>query len=314
MYVTGLSQPTPTLKNLLFNLRAQHTSPNDMLWKKIFGQSSRQLVSRPFHTSAVRANDWFGSMTQNKESISKDLENAHSNKKAKEDPEETKGKLPHFKEDEKLQQYLSEQKGESEVGIAKYGTALKQQLWDAYQAQHQGYDKTKKVTLDGRQYQMVLSPNEIKAFEPSVYCKSYRIDGTWKKATLLLRMLRKMNVQEAITQCQFSAKRMGRPVAELLQRGVKDAKDMDIDPSGLYIDEIWVGSDPKKFRFADPKGRGRAGYRTAEYIHIRAILRTPVTQKREALEKQYKRLAKKPVFQHETRKVGDGYLKSDYRW
>ncbi|KAG5366027.1 54S ribosomal protein L22 [Yarrowia sp. B02] len=291
-----------------------------MLWKKIFGKSvatpaSRLLAQRQFHSSAARSNDWFGSMTENKDNISKDLEKAKANKQqSEEDLEESRGKMPSFKNDSKLQEFIAQQKGESEVGIQKYGTGLKQQLWDAYQAQHNGYDKTKKVTLDGREYQMILSPNEIKAFEPSVYCKSYRIDGTWKKAQLLLRMLRKMNVHEAITQCQFSAKRMGRPVAELLQRGVSAAKDMNIDPEGLYIDEIWVGSDPRKFRFVDPKGRGRAGMKHAEYIHIRAILRTPVTQKREALEKEYKRQAKKPVFQHETRKVGDGYLKSDYRW
>lgn len=287
----------------------------------MFGKSvapaSRLVALRPFHSTAARSNDWFGSMTENKESIKQDLDKATANKRSKEveqNADETKGKLPSFKNDTKLQEYIAEQKGEAEVGIAKYGTALKQRLWDAYQSQHKGYDKTKKVSVDGREYQMVLSPNEIKAFEPSVYCKSYRIDGTWKKAQLLLRMLRKMNVREAITQCQFSAKRMGRPVAELLQRGVSAAKDMNIDPETLYIDEIWVGSDPRKFRFVDPKGRGRAGMKHAEYIHIRAILRTPVTQQREARDKEYKRLAKKPVFQHETRKVGDGYLKSDYRW
>lgn len=296
-----------------------------MLWKTIFGKSAaspalRQLTQRSFQTSAARSNDWFGSMTENKESVKDDINKAVSRKESskkdvEESSEESKGKLPSFKEDEKLQEFLAEQKGVSESGVAKYGTALKQQLWDAYQTQHQGYDKTKKVTLeDGREYQMVLSPNEIKAFEPSVYCKSYRIDGTWKKAQLLLRMLRKMNVQEAITQCQFSPKRMGRPVAELLQRGVSDAKDMNLDPSSLYIDEIWVGKDPKRFQFADPKGRGRAGLKFAEYIHVRAILRTPVTRQREERERQYKRLAKKPEFQLETRKVGDGYLKSDYRW
>lgn len=297
-----------------------------MLWKSIFGKSvaapgARLLTRRSLHSSAARLNnDWFGSMTENKEAVKEDLANAvekrskETKKRNEANSEDTKGKLPSFKDDLKLQEYIAEQKGESEVGIAKYGTALKQQLWDAYQSQHQGYDKTKKVTVDGREYQMVLSPNEIKAFEPSVYCKSYRIDGTWKKAQLLLRMLRKMNVHEAITQCQFSAKRMGRPVAELLQRGVADAKDMNIDPETLYIDEIWVGRDPRRFQFADPKGRGRAGLKFAEYIHIRAILRTPLTKQREERDRQYKRLAKKPEFQLETRKVGDGYLKSDYRW
>lgn len=285
------------------------------MWKKILGASvatpaTRGLAQRGFQSSAAARNsDWFGSMTENKDNLSKSIE------AVKEDnPKTPKGKMPTFKHDSKLQEYIREQKGAAEPGISKYGSELKQRLWNAYQKQHGGYDSSKKVLVDGRAYQLVLSPNEIKAFEPSVYCKSFRLDGTWKKATLLLRMLRKMNVDEAITQCQFSAKRMGRPVAQLLQQGVKDAKDLGINPEGMYIDEIWVGSDPRKFRFVDPKGRGRAGMKHAEYIHIRAILRTPVTKQREALERAYKRDAKKPAFHHETRKVGDGYLKSDYRW
>ncbi|KAG5357288.1 54S ribosomal protein L22 [Yarrowia sp. C11] len=292
-----------------------------MLWKNMFvsraAPAARLLAQRPFHSSAVRANDWFGSMTQNKEGLEQQAKLA-KNKKDSKDVQKADGasesKVPAMKDDKELQEYITQQKGVPEAGVSKYGTELKQRLWDAYKEQHQGYDKTKQVTVDGKQYQMVLSPNEIKAFEPSVYCKSFRLDGTWKKAQPLLRMLRKMDVHQAITQCQFSAKRIGRPVAELLQRGVSDAKEMGLSSEDLYIDEIWVGSDPRKFGFVDPKGRGRAGRKRAEYIHVRAILRTSETLKREALERHNKWLAKKPVFQHETRKVGDGYLKSDYRW
>lgn len=181
------------------------------------------------------------------------------------------------------------------------------------------YKKDSIVTLANEngqklKYKLNLSREEMEALEPSVYVKSYRIKSSMKKATQLLRLLGGLDAKVALSQCHFSDKKIARDVAEVLTRGIEDAKKLGLDPDNLYIAQIWTGSDGYWQKRIDIKARGRNGVITHPYVHVRCILKTKdVTQRRIAYEQQIKQERRKPWVQ-----LGDqpvrGAMGGVYKW
>ncbi|KAH3674443.1 hypothetical protein WICMUC_003280 [Wickerhamomyces mucosus] len=215
-----------------------------------------------------------------------------------------------LKNDEKLQEFIGHKPTSA---VDKLLTPLKKQLYEANVASNGFFKNNQIITLNGEQYKLKLTREEIDVLEPSLYVKSYRIKSSVKKATIFLRFIRNMNVKQAITQGQFHSKKIGREVSQLLSDSLKSAPELNLNPNELYISQIWSGSDGSWVKRVDPKGRGRSGVIHHPYIHIRAILKTSITQKRLAWEKSQKEVERKPRFQLPNEKLRfklDGH----YKW
>ncbi|ONH67006.1 hypothetical protein BON22_3159 [Cyberlindnera fabianii] len=213
--------------------------------------------------------------------------------------------------DVKLQEYIGHK---PTPATDKLLTPLKKQIYEQNVKQNGFFKNNQEITLDnGERYKLKLTEEEINVLEPSLYLKSYRIKHSVKKATVFLRLISGMNVHDAITQGQFHTKKIGREVSQMLQEGIKDAPELGLKPEELYISQIWSGSDGWWSRRVDPKGRGRTGIIHHPYIHVRAILKTPITKKRLAWEAEQKELRQKAKMQLPNEKLRfklDGH----YKW
>ncbi|AGO10320.1 AaceriABL136Cp [[Ashbya] aceris (nom. inval.)] len=219
--------------------------------------------------------------------------------------------------DKALQDYILARQRTVRSPAAQLLSPLKQRLYAANCAQNGGvYKKDTVVKLPGSsaRYQVKLTRDELDALEPSVYVRSYRIESSIKKATVLLRLLGGLDVKKALTQCHFSDKKVARDVAELLQRGLEDGKELGLDPNDLYIAQIWAGSDGQLQKRPDFKGRGRQGVIVHPRVHIRCILKTKsITKKRLEHERLSKELNRKPWVQLASKPVR-GSTGGVYKW
>ncbi|ODQ66104.1 ribosomal protein L22 [Nadsonia fulvescens var. elongata DSM 6958] len=214
-------------------------------------------------------------------------------------------------EDDKLLQEMLHPIGKTVEQL--YLSPLKRELYKKA-IQTGGYDQNKVITLDdGRKFKLKLSKRELEFLEPSLYVQSYRIKSSIKKAVLVLRMLRGMNVSDAVTQCHFNRKNVSRDIGTMLQRGLDDAKAMGMDIKGLYIDQLWVGSDGEWQKQLDPKARGRVGIIEHPYVHVKAILKTKETKTRIAQEKIKKLESTKPKVPLPSKKISQ-FSGPFYKW
>ncbi|KAK9385471.1 hypothetical protein V1515DRAFT_559984 [Lipomyces mesembrius] len=154
------------------------------------------------------------------------------------------------------------------------------------------------LLIKGKKYKLKLSAREKELIEPSVWVKSNTQKGSIKKVTPFLRSLRRMNIHQAIAHCHFNTKAIARDTEKLLHRGIEEAKAMGIPETGLYIDQIWSGKEPKPKAvqpfLRDIKGRGRMGIMKRKEHHVQVILKTPVTRRRIAKKKEEKMINKNP--------------------
>lgn len=176
------------------------------------------------------------------------------------------------------------------------------------------YVNKQMVEHENRTYKLNLTKEEQAALVPTVYCHSYRIKGSWKKAYMFLRMFRRMPLNEAITQCHFSAKRMAHDVGEMLERGRSDAIKLGIAPESLLVSQIWVGKEPEIRRRLDFKGRGRTGIIEHPYVHVKAILQDKSVEQQKKADFK-KRLDKKVWFPLRNWKIKEDFVQTaDYKW
>ncbi|ODQ79541.1 hypothetical protein BABINDRAFT_37099 [Babjeviella inositovora NRRL Y-12698] len=182
------------------------------------------------------------------------------------------------------------------INAETYLTPLKKQLYEENVRINGFFKNNQTVKLGGKSYKLKLTAEEINAVEPSIYLKSFRIKSTWKKTTLVNRMLGGLSLKDAITQCHFNTKRVSKPIGDLLETGITHAAKMNLNPDDCYVDQIWVGSDGSWQKRLDPKGRGRMGIIRHRYVHVRAILKTTQTTKRIVWENREKELRKRPWF------------------
>lgn len=222
-----------------------------------------------------------------------------------------------FDNDEHLQTYINGKRPFQRPATELLLSPLKKQIYDEVCKQNGGFYKPNTLVQlpnNKESYKLHLTKKEIEVLEPSLFLKSFRIKSSMKKATIFLRLLREMDLKRAITQCQFADKAIGQEVAELLTRGLKDAKTMNLDANDLYIAQIWCGSDGSWSKRIDIKGRGRHGIIRHRYIHVRCILKSKsVTKHRLEYEAQLKENRKKPWVQLADKPVR-GVTGGVYKW
>lgn len=198
--------------------------------------------------------------------------------------------------DTKLQEYYMAEALEQQISPQKYVSEQKRRLFAANVAEH-GFFKNNRLVVDrelGKKYFVLLTPEEIDVLEPTLYLQLYRIKSSMKKATLVNRFVRGMDVKTAVNQLHFNPKKMATELEVFLKRGLAQAREAGLDENSLYIQALWTGSDGNWVKRADPKGRGRTGIIEHPYIHLKAILKTGQTRQRLAWEKEQARLQAKP--------------------
>ncbi|KAI3405535.1 mrpl22 [Candida oxycetoniae] len=139
-----------------------------------------------------------------------------------------------------------------------------------------------------------LTPEEIEILEPTIFLESLRIKSSMKKATVVNRFVRGMNVKTAITQLHFNPKKMSTELEKLLKQGLEKAQKLGYNEDKIYIARLWTGSDGDWKKRIDIKGRGRHGIIQHKYIHLKCVIKTEQTKRRLDWEKAEKERLKKP--------------------
>lgn len=188
-----------------------------------------------------------------------------------------------------VSRYAKEAKEEQETR-EKYISPMKRRLFDINVAKN-GFFKNNQIVHDvekNKFFKLALTEAEIEILEPSVYIKSFRLDSSIKKATLVNRFVRGYNVKNAINQLHFTPKKMALNLEKLLKTGLKLGAAQGLDEDLLYIHALWVGSDGQTGKRLEWKGRGRHGLIKMPKVHLKAILKTQQTRDRLAWEKEQK--------------------------
>ncbi|CCF56185.1 hypothetical protein KAFR_0A07510 [Kazachstania africana CBS 2517] len=222
-----------------------------------------------------------------------------------------------LKNDKTLQEFIKSKRQLERPATSILLSPLKKQIYEENCKINGGfYQKDTIVTLPNSdvKYKLNLTNKEIEVLEPSVRVSSYRIKSSMKKATHLLRMLSGLDLKDAITQCHFSERDIARDVAEMLERGVEDAKTLGVDPDDLYVAQIWSGSDGEWLKRVDIKGRARMGIIRHRYIHVRGILKSKkVTKRRLEKEEKLRQEKRKPWVQLADKPIR-GVTGGVYKW
>ncbi|CCH43327.1 54S ribosomal protein L22, mitochondrial [Wickerhamomyces ciferrii] len=277
------------------------------------GTNAATTFKRSFHLSSIKYNqqqsNLFGEITTQTEPVNKKHSLADS-LDSQSDKKINKDKIT-LKNDTELQKFIGH---EPTPAAKKYLSPLKQSIYEANVAKNGFFKNKDEIRLpNGEVYRLQLTQREIEALEPSMYLKSFRIKSSIKKATVVTKLLNKLNLKVAITQAHFNQKRIAREIGDLLSKGLKESKELNFNPDELFLDQIWAGKDGHLMKRLDPKGRGRTGVIEHGHIHIKAILKGEQTKKRIAWEKEQKQLRKKPYQQLPSESLRwrpDGF----YRW
>ncbi len=116
------------------------------------------------------------------------------------------------------------------------------------------------------QHKRVLSDTEAK-----VELKNLRTSPI--KLNLVAQTIRGMKVQAALTQLQFSRKRIAQDVKKALQSAIANAENNhNLNVDALVVKEAWVGKSMVLKRF-HTRGRGKGAQVLKPYSHLTIIVR-----------------------------------------
>ncbi|BFZ60211.1 39S ribosomal protein L22, mitochondrial [Saitoella coloradoensis] len=135
---------------------------------------------------------------------------------------------------------------------------------------------------------------QIKAAEPQVKVGTDDLETSYRKLGDLARQIQRKPIDHAIAQMDFSLKRHGPEIANLLrtarERLLKQHKNLQ--GQDLYVDAAWVGKGVERKKLWT-KGRGRFALRVNHRAHMKVVVKSKITLDRVAEEKERKRLNKK---------------------
>ena len=111
-----------------------------------------------------------------------------------------------------------------------------------------------------------LAANEAKAV-----VRNLRTSPT--KLNLVAEMIRGMKVSQALTQLQFSNKRIAVDVRKALQSAIANAENNhNLNVDALVVKEAWVGKSMVLKRF-HARARGRGAQILKPYSHLTIVVR-----------------------------------------
>jgi len=111
-----------------------------------------------------------------------------------------------------------------------------------------------------------LAPNEARAI-----VRNLRTSQT--KLNLVAEMIRGMKVQQALTQLEFSNKRIAVDVRKALQSAIANAENNhNLNVDTLVVKEAWVGKSMVLKRF-HARARGRGAQILKPFSHLTIVVR-----------------------------------------
>ena len=114
--------------------------------------------------------------------------------------------------------------------------------------------------------QRALAANEAQAI-----VRNLRTSPT--KLNFVAEMIRGMKVQAALTQLQFSNKRIAVDVRKALQSAIANAENNhNLNVDALVVKEAWVGKSMVMKRF-HARARGRGAQILKPYSHLTIVVR-----------------------------------------
>lgn len=111
----------------------------------------------------------------------------------------------------------------------------------------------------------------LEANEARAIVRNLRISPT--KLNLVAEMIRGMKVQAALTQLQFSNKRIAVDVRKALQSAIANAENNhNLNVDALVVKEAWVGKSMVMKRF-HARARGRGAQILKPFSHLTIVVR-----------------------------------------
>ncbi len=115
------------------------------------------------------------------------------------------------------------------------------------------------------------TPRALEANEAQAVLRSLRTSPT--KLNLVAEMIRGMKVNAALTQLQFSNKRIAVDVRKCLQSAIANAENNhNLNVDALVVKEAWVGKSMVMKRF-HARARGRGAQILKPYSHLTIVVR-----------------------------------------
>jgi large subunit ribosomal protein L22 len=115
------------------------------------------------------------------------------------------------------------------------------------------------------------TPRHLEANEAQAVLRNLRTSPT--KLNLVAEMIRGMKVQAALTQLQFSNKRIAVDVRKALQSAIANAENNhNLNVDALVVKEAWVGKSMVMKRF-HARARGRGAQILKPFSHLTIVVR-----------------------------------------
>jgi large subunit ribosomal protein L22 len=115
------------------------------------------------------------------------------------------------------------------------------------------------------------TPRALEANEAKAVLRNLRTSPT--KLNLVAEVIRGMKVQAALTQLQFSNKRIAVDVRKALQSAIANAENNhNLNVDALVVKEAWVGKSMVMKRF-HARARGRGAQILKPYSHLTIVVR-----------------------------------------
>ncbi|XWN33958.1 MAG: 50S ribosomal protein L22 [Devosia sp.] len=114
-------------------------------------------------------------------------------------------------------------------------------------------------------------PRALAETEAKAINKMIRVSP--QKLNLVAATIRGKSVQSALSELEFSQKRIARDVKKTLESAIANAENNhDLDVDALVVKEAYVGKALVMKRFR-PRGRGRVGSITKPFSHLTIVVR-----------------------------------------
>ena len=115
------------------------------------------------------------------------------------------------------------------------------------------------------------TPRSLEANEARAILRNLRVSPT--KLNLVAELIRGKKVQDALTQLQFSHKRIANDVRKVLQSAVANAENNhNLNVDALVVKEAWVGKSMVMKRF-HARARGRGAQILKPFSHLTIVVR-----------------------------------------
>ena len=115
------------------------------------------------------------------------------------------------------------------------------------------------------------TPRALAANEAQAVLRNLRTSPV--KLNYVAEMIRGMKVQAALTQLQFSNKRIAVDVRKALQSAIANAENNhNLNVDALVVKEAWVGKSMVMKRF-HARARGRGAQILKPYSHLTIVVR-----------------------------------------